>query len=307
MTKTAKVKRKGGLGRGLDALFQDGEAKHYDNFIASLEPTENNSSKLIQELDIAKLVPGKYQPRSLFSDEKLQQLVKSIKSHGVLQPLLVRYLKNGEYEIIAGERRWRAAQQAKLHKVPVIVKDIDDATALEIALIENLQRQDLNPLEEAEGYKRLIEEFSYKQEDLANKLGKSRSHIANIMRLLKLPLIVQKMLEDEMISMGHARALIGVENAEQIAKHIVKQSLSVRDTEKYIRNLQKDGVKSQKLQKNKKMAKSVDVLALEKEISLMLGMKVTINSKSSNAKQGSISIEYRNLDQLDSILEKLSL
>ncbi len=306
---SVKQRKKGGLGRGLDALFQDEESRHYDDVSSVAVDSRSNKSGNINELSVGDLVPGKYQPRSFFSDEKMQQLVSSVKIHGVLQPLLVRPLSAGGYEIIAGERRWRAAQKAQLHNVPVVIKDISDKDALEISLIENLQRQDLDALEEAEGYKRLIEEFSYKQEELATHLGKSRSHIANMMRLLALPLSVQTMVREEKISTGHARAILSATNIEQMARLVVNQGFSVRETEKYIQKQQEGSKATKKKTANNKtkIKKSVDVLSLEKEISSLLGMKVLIDAIDDNPQHGRVSVEYMDLDQLDSLLEKLSV
>lgn len=309
-----KKKKRGGLGRGLDALFQDG-ASDYADFAAALTEEEEAVSGTvdaaarragvkIQELPVTALVPGKYQPRRHFADEKMKQLVESVKVHGVLQPLLVRPLEGGSYEIVAGERRWRAAQEAQLHKLPVVIKEIDDRTALEIALIENLQRQDLNPVEEAEGYQRLMDEFSYRQEDLATQLGKSRSHIANTLRLLKLPVVIADYLREGLLSAGHARAILGASDMKALAEAIVKQGLSVRETERRAAGTEKS--KTARRAAAKPQKKSVDLIALEDKLTAQLGLKVTIDPENGHPERGSITIAYRDLDQLDGLLRKFS-
>ena len=287
------VNKKRGLGRGLDALFQDEEAVHYN------EAVSGGSTQ--KTLSVGKLVPGKFQPRRRFVSDAIDQLAESIKVHGVLQPLLVREISNGQFEIIAGERRWRAAQQAQLHDVPVVIQDLNDEQALEIGLIENLQRQDLTALEEAEGYQRLINDFSYTQEQLAQQLGKSRSHVANILRLLKLPVSVQDLVQDEKLSAGHARALITSKNPEELAKLVVKKGLSVRETEKLAMGvLVKTTPVSKAVSK-----KDVDTLALEQSVERSLGMSVQINAKSKGT-SGQLIISYKDLDQLDSLLGRLA-
>lgn len=313
-----KKKKRGGLGRGLDALFQDGESDYADFAAAlaedaneaelsgSVETAARKSGVKIQELPVGTLVPGKYQPRRHFADEKMKQLVESVKIHGVLQPLLVRPLADGNYEIVAGERRWRAAQEAQLHKLPVVIKEIDDRTALEIALIENLQRQDLNPVEEAEGYQRLIEEFSYRQEDLAAQLGKSRSHVANTLRLLKLPPAVADYLREGLLSAGHARAILGAKDMKVLADVVVKQGLSVRETERRAAAADKGKTAKKATAKTKAEKKSVDLIALEEKLTGQLGLKVTIDPENSHPERGTITIAYRDLDQLDGLLRKFS-
>ena len=292
--------RKRGLGRGLDALFQDGGATGTHQ----KDQTEQRSEqgRLPTRLPITDLTPGQYQPRHHFDAEALQHLADSISEHGIVQPIVVRKLATGQYEIIAGERRWRAAQKAKLHDVPVVIKDMSDEAALEIALIENLQREDLSPLEEAEGYQRLQEEFSYTQENLAKKLGRSRSHVTNMLRLLKLPEKIKPYVQDGKISAGHARALLTCAEPELLASKIMHDGLSVRQTEKLAPTF------GQNLSKSKKPApktprKDVDTLALEKDLSRELGVSVTITPQENG--KGTVSISYSDLDQLDNILEKL--
>ena len=257
---------------------------------------------------IDQLEPGPGQPRNIFQDEALEELAASIKQHGVLQPLLVRENadNSGCYEIIAGERRWRAAQKAQLHEVPVIVLSITDAEAFEIALIENLQREDLDPIDEAAGYQKLIDHYDYTQEKLAENLGKSRSHIANMMRLLQLPPAVQKMLSEGKLSAGHARALITAKNAEELAKTVVARNLSVRETEKLVAEAEGRPSKSKSKGKSgeKGVRKDVDTLALEDELSNKIGMRVSIDSP--DGLSGKVSIAFKSLDQLDELLQRLS-
>lgn len=308
------MEKRRGLGRGLDALFQDvktddtaftTKAMRADEIVAVASTQAPSSPNAPRKISINKLEPGKYQPRRNFSEEALQSLADSIKVHGVLQPLLVRPTSNGKYEIIAGERRWRAAQIAQVHELPVVSLDFTDKEAAEISLIENLQREDLSPIEEAMGYQRLIEEFTYTQDDLAKQLSKSRSQIANTLRLLKLPEIVKNYLDKGEISAGHARALVGCEQAVDIAKAIVKRGLSVRQTEKMVKDCSECGeVKTQGRKKAPKfIEKDVDVMALEEKMTSLLGMKFIIDAKGD---EGVVSIEYKTLEQLDDILERLS-
>ncbi len=298
-----------GLGRGLNALFGDEE----DGFESEESGSQHADEPLVTQglrrriITIEQLQPSGVQPRHTFNDESISQLAESISIHGILQPLLVRPLEGAEdmYEIVAGERRWRAAQKAQLHEIPAIIYTLGDQEALEIALIENLQREDLNPLDEAQGYQRLMDEFGHTQEKLAASLGKSRSHVANMMRLLNLPDGVQALVRDGKLSAGHGRALINAENPEELAKKVVSQGLSVRQTEALAK--QEGGVVSRKREPKaatKKPEKDVDTLALEEEVSNVLGMAVTINMKDSYA--GNIKIEFSNLDQLDEVLHRLS-
>jgi len=313
MTADTNIKKRG-LGRGLDALFQDARneeasfaprIKRADEIVSTPLP-QNTASSAQQKLAIDKLQPGKLQPRRNFDDAAISSLADSIAVHGVLQPLLVRRLSANAYEIIAGERRWRAAQKAQVHELPVIVLDIGDKGALEIALIENLQRADLTALEEAEGYQRLIDDFHHTQDVLAHRLGKSRSHVANTLRLLKLPDKVKQYIQEGVLSSGHARALVGCDNAEEIAASVIKRGLSVRQTERLVQGA---GAGKARSKKNPQppaknfVAKDVDVLALEEKISSLLGMRVTIESAGEG---GSLRIEYISLEQLDDVLERLS-
>ncbi len=324
---TTEVKKRG-LGRGLDALFQDarkeedsfqrrepplatamGETapkiKRADEMVAAIE-YKSAGTGAPRKLPVDRLKPGKFQPRHHFDDEAIGNLAESIAVHGVLQPLFVRPLPGqaGMYEIIAGERRWRAAQKARVHEVPVIVQDFSDNEALEIALIENLQREDLSVLEEAEGYQRLMDEFRHTQDVLAHRLGKSRSHVTNMLRLLKLPARVKKYMQEGQLSAGHARALVGADNAEKLADVIVKRSLSVRQTEKLVKDAATGKAKAVLKPVSKSyIPRDVDVMALEEKIASLLGLKVFIDSAGA---EGTLHIEYKSLDQLDDLIERLT-
>jgi len=282
-------KRSGGLGRGLSALFGD----------AGGEEEQVDRVRLTRLVPIDQLRPGKYQPRHHFDENELRSLVDSVRERGILQPLLVRKDPDSSsgYEIIAGERRWRAAQLAGLHEVPVLVRSLTDREALEIALIENIQRQDLNPLEEAEGYRRLMEEFAHTQEDLAHAVGKSRSHVANILRLLQLPHPVKILVQSGQLSMGHARALLGAPDPAALAQEVVNRGLNVRQTEQLVKDAQA-GVPVVKAAK----VKSPDTVALEREVSQILGLKVRLSSE---GPVGTLQIHYKTLDQLDSVLTRI--
>ena len=288
--------RRASLGRGLSALF--GEATEDYSALDKVRQSK--------QVPIEFIHPGKYQPRRNFDDEALQGLVESIRDKGILQPLLVRREADStnSYELIAGERRWRAAQIAGLHEVPVVIRDLTDREALEIALIENIQRQDLTPLEEAEGYKRLMEEFEHTQEDLARAVGKSRSHVANMMRLLALPDPVKGMVQDGAITAGHARALLTAPDPVAVAKEVVKRGLNVRQTEDLMRG---DAPKAKKGGNGGSASadpslKDVDLVNLEEEISARIGLKVAITPQ---GKRGTITIHYQTLDQLDDVLRRL--
>lgn len=292
--------KKRGLGRGLNALFEDEEGVY-----PQADPDGHTPGVERTMVGLDQLEPGTYQPRRNFNDESLKELAESISVHGVLQPLVVRKKPgfDGTFEIIAGERRWRASQIAQLHEVPVIIKELNDEQALEIALIENLQREDLNPIDEARGYKQLVEEFGHTQEKAAAILGKSRSHVANMMRLLMLPSKVLEMLKDGKLTMGHARTLITADDPEALAKVIVEQGLSVRAAEQLAADFAAG--KAVKSKKKAKMAKDVDTVALEEEVSNAIGMKVSIDAKGSKG-AGVMKISYKSLDQLDEVLHRLS-
>jgi ParB family chromosome partitioning protein len=286
--------RRRGLGRGLSALFGE-EAQE-------AAPAAAAPAAGARNIPIEQLHPGRYQPRREFDPESLNALTESIKSQGILQPLLVRRHPEiaDAYEIIAGERRWRAAQAAQLHEVPVIIRELGDRETLEIALVENIQRQDLNPLEEAEGYRRLLEEFGHTQEDLARVVGKSRSHIANSLRLLTLPETVRVMLNDGRLTAGHARALLNAGDPEGLAEEVAKRGLNVRQTEK-LAKLAKESASGGKT--TAPAAKLADTAALERELTALLGLKVTI---AFDGQGGALTIHYRTLEQLDDVLRRLS-
>lgn len=298
--------KKRGLGRGLSALL--GEEDEEVAVAASgddtsvVHPGPGGTTQLIAITDLR---PSPFQPRSNFDDDAIDDLAASIREKGIIQPILVRASSTGEttYEIIAGERRWRAAQRAQLHEVPVLVREFDDRETAEIALIENLQRQDLSPLEEAEGYNRLMSEFSHTQEALGQALGKSRSHIANSLRLLGLPAPIKQMLSDKVLSSGHARALLGADNAVELAGQIVKKGLNVRQAEKLVKT---DGGKASRPKRSSGGAsaeKDPDTVALERDLSNMLGLAVNIDF---DGAAGKISIRYETLEQLDDILQRLT-
>tara|TARA_B000000532_G_scaffold31579_1_gene21644 strand:- start:89 stop:931 length:843 start_codon:yes stop_codon:yes gene_type:complete len=272
-----KIKK--GLGRGLSSLI--GETK--------IEPKKN-------QLLISDLVPNKYQPRKIFNETNLEELTNSIKERGIIQPIIVRNSNDdkSKYEIIAGERRWLAAQRAGFHEVPVVITEADDLKSLEFAIVENVQRNDLNPLEEALGYKRLIDEFSYDQEKVAKFIGKSRSYIANALRILTLPDDVIKLIETQKLTTGHAKILVGLDNASFIASKIIEKKLSVRQAENFVL-----------LFKNKKHrsknTKDTNIIALELSISNKIGLNVDIQNNKRN--KGKISFEYKDLDQLNKIID----
>ncbi|MCF8495034.1 MAG: ParB/RepB/Spo0J family partition protein [Alphaproteobacteria bacterium] len=285
-----------GLGRGLNALFEDEET-----FAGGGGETAPSSGNRLT-LGIDQLAPGRLQPRKIFDHEPLEELASSIRTHGILQPIVVRATGGAPdtYEIIAGERRWRAAQRAQLHEVPVIVMELSDLQALEIALIENLQRADLNPVDEAMSYKKLLEEYGHTQEQLAEALGKSRSHIANMVRLLNLPDVVLAYVESGALSIGHARALITSKNAENLARQVVERGLNVRETEKLALE-SGDSVPKRPAQKSS--GKDVNTAALEKDLSDLLGLRVSIDSR--NGTSGKLVVEFKTPDQLEEFLKIL--
>tara|TARA_B100000965_G_scaffold186022_1_gene155257 strand:+ start:729 stop:1577 length:849 start_codon:yes stop_codon:yes gene_type:complete len=274
---TSKIKK--GLGRGLSSLI--GETK-----------TEKNTNKVL----ISDLIRNKYQPRKTFDAESLEELTASIKERGIIQPIIVRRSEQqkNKYEIIAGERRWLAAQNAGLHEVPVVVTEADDLKSLEFAIVENVQRHDLNAIEEAQGYQKLISEFAYDQEKVSKFIGKSRSHVANCLRLLSLPVEVIKLIEDSKLTQGHAKVLVGLENSLFIAKKIIEKKLSVRQAESLVKIF-----KSKRNRKNSQ--KDPNLSHLELSISDKLGLNVLIKNKKNNS--GSIIFNYKDLDQLNKIIE----
>jgi ParB family transcriptional regulator, chromosome partitioning protein len=276
-----------GLGRGLSALLGEGEPE---------QAPETDGGARSRQLPVAFLKPNRFQPRRFFDAGELKELADSIKEKGVLQPILVRPTETRDsYEIVAGERRWRAAQLAKLHEVPVIVRNLSDGESLEIAIIENVQRAGLNAIEEALGYQELISRFTYTQEQLSDVIGKSRPHIANMLRLLKLPDSIKEMITDGRLSAGHARTLVGAPNPEQLAKEILSGGLNVRQAEKKA---------AAPKGPPKKVTKDADTKALESSVSNSLGMNVEIEHK--GAKGGVVKIQYKNLEQLDEIMRRLN-
>ena len=290
MTRTPKKSR--GLGRGLSALMSD---------VAADAGAPNTPKRPDLVVPIERVQPNPDQPRRTFAQDALDELAASIAEKGIIQPLIVRSV-GSTYEIVAGERRWRAAQMAKLHEVPVLVRDYDDTEVLEIAIIENIQRADLNPIDEAAGYKQLMERFGHTQDKLAQALGKSRSHIANLMRLLNLPQEVQDYLVSGALSAGHARALIGHDKASQLAREIIQRKLSVRETEALV----KKGPTAQKrTTAGKSSSKDADTLQIEKELTATLKMKVSIDHPA-GAEGGKMTISYKSLEQLDDLLRALS-
>ncbi|MDA7546857.1 ParB/RepB/Spo0J family partition protein [Candidatus Pelagibacter sp.] len=272
-----KIKK--GLGRGLSSLIGETKVDIQKNKIA-----------------ISDIVPNKYQPRKIFDEDNLNDLTQSIKERGILQPIIVRKSNddNSKFEIIAGERRWLAAQRANLHEVPVVITEADDLKSLEFAIVENVQRHDLNPLEEAQGYKRLIDEFSYDQEKVSKFIGKSRSHITNSLRILTLPVEVIKLIEAQKLTAGHAKILVGLENASFVANKIIEKKLSVRQAENFV-----------KIFKNKKQrpdkSKDANIKDLELSVSDKVGLNVVIQNNKNN--KGKVTFEYKDLDQLNKILD----
>jgi len=273
MTSTFKLKK--GLGRGLSSLIGD-----------------TNSSQKSNKVPISDILRNKFQPRKNFNKEQMDELTNSIKERGIIQPIIVRK-QSGKYEIVAGERRWQAAQNAGLHEVPIVEIEADDLKSLEFAIVENVQRDDLNPIEEANGYKRLIDEFNYDQDKVAKFIGKSRVHITNSLRLLSLPLEVIKLVEEKKLSQGHAKVLVGLENSLQIAKKIVEKKLSVRQAENLVRIY-----KSPK--KFKLVNNDTNIKALEKSLQEKTGLQAKIHHKKNN--KGILSFEYNNTDQLDRLV-----
>jgi ParB family transcriptional regulator, chromosome partitioning protein len=281
-----------GLGRGLDALLTGGRSEKDD---------------VLKELNVTMLKPGKYQPRSHMDTDSLNELAASIKAQGVMQPILVRQLSDSSYEIIAGERRWRAAQLAGLSHVPVLVRSVTDNAALAMALIENIQREDLNPLEEAVGIQRLIDEFKMTHQAAADAVGRSRSAASNLLRLLKLPQAVQTLLMEGKLDMGHARALLALEGAQQItaANQVAIEQLSVRETEELVNQLMVGGGKAESKPTAKAKKLDRDVIRLQENLSNQLGAKVEIKTVKNGA--GKLIVAYQNNDHLSSLLEKLKL
>ena len=272
-------KSKKGLGRGLSSLIGDSE---------KIEDKKNVS--------ISSLVRNKYQPRKKFDEISLEELTNSIRERGIIQPIIVRPSSDEEdkFEIIAGERRWQAAQYAGLHEVPVVVINVDNLKSLEFAIVENVQRKDLNPIEEAEGYKRLIDEFSYDHDKVSKFIGKSRAHISNSLRLLSLPQEIIELIIEEKLSQGHAKILVGLDNAILLAKKIIKKKLSVRQAESLVRIMKSSSNNSSK-------KRDPNITSLEEELTNKIGMRVFVKNKRNNS--GTISLEYKGADQLDRLVE----
>ena len=272
-------KSKKGLGRGLSSLIGDSEV------------SENKT-----KISISSIVRNKYQPRKKFEKESLEELTNSIRERGIIQPIIVKKSddQDNKYEIVAGERRWQAAQNAGLHEVPTVVIKADKLKSLEFSIVENVQRKDLNPIEEAQGYKKLIDDFYYDQDKVAKFIGKSRAHISNCLRLLSLPKEVIDLIIDEKISQGHAKILVGLDNVILLAKKIVSKKLSVRQTENLVRLIKKINNKSFK-------GKDPNILAIENELGNKIGMRVFVNNKKNNS--GTITLEYKASDQLDRLVE----
>ena len=270
-------KNKKGLGRGLSSLIGDTKTVSKNN-----------------KISVSDLIRNRYQPRKTFDEESLEELTNSIRSRGIIQPIVARPSTGNKYEIIAGERRWLAAQRAGLHEVPVVVVEADDKKALEFGIVENVQRHDLNSIEEAEGYKRLIDEFSYDQEQVAKFIGKSRSHITNSLRLLTLSNYITDLIKTNKITPGHAKILVGLGNSDQIAKKIVKKNLSVRQTENLARFYKSPS-------KSIKLSKDPNIKKIENELMEKIGLKTQINNKRNN--KGSVTFDYRDLDQLNYLIE----
>ncbi|OSQ49904.1 ParB/RepB/Spo0J family partition protein [Marivita geojedonensis] len=295
-----KKEQRRGLGRGLSALMADIEPE---------ATTDATPARAARTLPIEKLIPNPDQPRRSFDQDALEELKRSIKSKGIIQPLIVRKHAGSEdsYEIVAGERRWRAAQAAGVHEVPVVVREFSDEDVLEIAIIENIQRADLNPIEEAAGYEQLMTRFGHTQEKLAQALGKSRSHIANLLRLLTLPEVVKQAVTDGKLSAGHARALVTAPDPVLLAGDIVRRGLSVREAERLVR----EALNPEKASKPKtsgevsSSSKDADTKALEADLSAALGMKVSINHNAGK-ESGSVSINYDTLEDLDALCMVLS-
>ena len=301
MAKSIKTKAKRALGRGLSELMAN--AALSEEF-SSPDPNKADSKK---QMSIELIRPNKNQPRKVFSKKPLEELAASIASKGILQPILVRPDPKVPdlYEIVAGERRWRAAQLAQVHEVPVVIGEFTDLEVLEVAIIENIQRSDLNPVEEALGFKQLQEKFSQSQEQLSQALGKSRSYITNALRLLTLPSLVLDWVQEGSLSVGHARAIITTENPSSIARRIVNQGLSVRETEAMVRGVSKKKSVRLDLKKTNNNRKLADTIELEKQLSLNTGHKVTINHKALSG-VGVVNISYDSLLELDKICEILS-
>jgi ParB family transcriptional regulator, chromosome partitioning protein len=306
----APIRKKMGLGRGLDALLGESIRGSGPDPVAlavdqSAPAAPNGVREGVSLVAIADIKPNPNQPRRYFADDAIEELAKSITRHGVIQPIVVRQFQ-GHYQIVAGERRWRAAQRAQIHQIPALVRDFTDAETLEVALIENIQRQDLNPIEEAEAYKRLSDDFGHSQAALAAIVEKSRSHVANMMRLLDLPLPLRDLLIEGKIQMGHARALLSSDDAVRLGVLVVKQGLSVRATEALVRRERTGDSKSaRKSPGNSAGENNADIKAVETYLGDLIGLKVRIE-QGTNEKSGIVSFAYASLDQLDMLCQRLT-
>lgn len=303
------LRKKMGLGRGLDALL--GEAIRDVGPAPSAEKAGDNSNASaravaagIAMIAVADIQPNPSQPRRHFAEDALAELAQSLIRHGIIQPIVVRPY-DGAYQIVAGERRWRAAQRAQIHMIPAIVRDFDDGETLEIALIENIQRQDLNPIEEAEAYKKLVNDFGHSQAALAQIVEKSRSHVANMMRLLDLPTLLRELVIEGRLHMGHARALLGCDDAVQLAAVVIKKGLSVRATEALVRRHKTNDDAAKPRNVKNTMSADADIRAVETHLGDLIGLKVRIAQKDA-AGSGSVTFEYNSLDQLDMLCQRLT-
>ncbi|MBX9977414.1 MAG: ParB/RepB/Spo0J family partition protein [Alphaproteobacteria bacterium] len=279
------------LGRGLSALLGE-----------SLPPMNDQIFGNVTTLPVSQLKPGQFQPRSVFDDEKLMSLIDSIREKGIIQPLVVRKLDLGRYEIIAGERRWRAAKTLNYVEVPVIIRECNDTEALELAIVENIQRDDLNPLEEAEAYQKLMTQFNYTQEQIAKQIGKSRSYVANMLRLNGLPGNIKSLIFEGKISAGHARALLTIENNDELVQEIVAKNLNVREVEKKVKELKSGGPTKATDSTRIPQEKSDDILSLENQLRGLLDSNVDIILKKD---KGHITIHFNSLEQMDDIIQKI--
>ena len=301
-------KRPSGLGRGLNALFGDvaAEAPVLASAGSAAKAAPTVSGDAVQHVPLGAIRPLPGQPRRHFDENAIAELADSIGLRGLLQPIIVRRAPDGDgYQLVAGERRWRAAQRAGLHQIPALVRELDDAATYEIALVENIQRQDLNAIEEAGAYRRLIDDFGHNQEALAKLVGKSRSHVANLMRLLDLPAPVQALVGDGSLAMGHARALIGAADAEAIARRVVKEGLSVRTVEALVREDKGGGRKAPLEYKSiDGVGRDPDIVAVERHLSELLGIGVAI--RYAGGGKGNLTLKFASLDQLDMICQRLS-
>lgn len=292
---TDKKDKKRGLGRGLSALMAD----------VVVEQTNTTTSDAgLTSLPVDRVHPNPDQPRKHFEQEALSELAASLQKNGIIQPLVVRSMGGGDYQIVAGERRWRAAQLAQIHEVPVVIREFTDTEVLEVAIIENIQRSDLNPIEEATGYQQLLEKFGHTQQQLADALGKSRSHIANLLRLLTLPPEIINMVEHGKLTSGHARALITAVNPLDLARQVVAKDLSVRATEALVKAEATKDIPGTNTKSSNPPEKDADTRALEGDLSAALGMKVRIDHKP-NAEGGTLSVTYKSLEQLDELCQSL--